>query len=480
MKQLKVILVTFMAFLLLACGGGGTPQADPRNPGLLYTSAPSAITMSGGAEPARFSIGGGVPPYAASTSNAAVATASVTGAVLTVSSGTVGSATLLVLDATGSKVEIAVAVGSGGSGAPSVALYTTAPSAITLGVGASASFTVAGGQAPYAASSSNAGVATVGLVAGTLSVRGVASGIASISVLDSIGTSVLISVTVGAVTPLPLYMTAPASVTVASGAAPATYAIAGGTPPYVATSSNSAVLSASVAGATLSLSGIAAGNASVDVLDASGAKVSTSVTVSAVAGAALSVLPSGATGNVGDTLTFTLLGGAPPYNLRVSNTSIASVSPTSVASSGGTFNASLRNVGDTVVTVLDSQGQTTSFVLSVGSMASQLRLSPSVFLVGENETGAITLNIFGGTPPYRALTSDLVKSAVVTAGSTLTTDVGTSGNRCINPVTAEQPPVYITSGTYDVTLTVIDSLGASAVSIMTIKDNGAGLGLGCP
>jgi hypothetical protein len=65
-------------------------------------------------------------------------------------------------------------------------------------------------------------------------------------------------------------------------------------------------------------------------------------------------------------------------------------------------------------------------------------------------------------------------------GSVVTTLPGTSTNRCINPVTDATPPVYILGGTYDVTYTVIDSLGASATSVMTIRDNGAGLNTGCP
>ncbi len=446
----------------------------------LYTSAPSAITMSSGAAATNFTIGGGVPPYAASSSNTGVATASVTGTSLSVSSGVVGSATVLVLDSVGAKVELALTVGDS---TPSVPLYTSAPSAITLAPGSLNNFTVAGGTAPYAASSSNTGVATVGLTGSALTITGSATGAAQVLVFDSVGTQVLVGVTVGSPTPTALYTTAPSAITIASGGAAATYTVAGGTLPYSATSSNTAVLTVSVTGGTLSLTGLTAGNASVNVFDATGTNLSIAATVSAVAGTALNVLPSGATGNVGDTLTFTLLGGAPGYSLSVSNSNIATVSTASVATSGGTFTASLLNVGSTVVTVFDAQGQTTSFVLSVGSVATQLRLSPSAFIVGENETAAITLNIFGGTPPYRALTSDLVK-AVVPAGnlpsSTLATSVGSSGNRCINPVTDAVPPVYIPSGTYDVTLTVIDSLGASATSIMTIKDNGAGLGLGCP
>jgi hypothetical protein len=109
-----------------------------------------------------------------------------------------------------------------------------------------------------------------------------------------------------------------------------------------------------------------------------------------------------------------------------------------------------------------------------------LRLSPSAFLVGENELGTIALNIFGGTPPYTALSSDLLTSSVSVVGSVLNTTPGTSLTRCINPVTDATPPVYVLGGTYAVTFTVIDSLGASGTSVMTIKDNGGGLGLACP
>ena len=94
-------------------------------------------------------------------------------------------------------------------------------------------------------------------------------------------------------------------------------------------------------------------------------------------------------------------------------------------------------------------------------------------MVGENSTAPIALNIYGGIAPYTAYTSDLVLSSVsitgTTAAPTLTVGLGTGGNRCIVPVTA--------FGTYDVTVTVVDNLGASATSIITIKDNG---GVACP
>jgi len=60
------------------------------------------------------------------------------------------------------------------------------------------------------------------------------------------------------------------------------------------------------------------------------------------------------------------------------------------------------------------------------------------------------------------------------AGSILSVGLGTNLNRCINPV--DSGGVRVPNGTFDVTITVLDSLGASATSVLTIKDNGRGTG----
>jgi hypothetical protein len=107
----------------------------------------------------------------------------------------------------------------------------------------------------------------------------------------------------------------------------------------------------------------------------------------------------------------------------------------------------------------------------------KLRLSPSAITVGENFAGAVALNIFGGTGPYTAFTDDLVLSSVSLvpiAGNVFTVGLGTKGNRCISSIDNTDPaaPVYTPYGTVPVTLTVVDSFGASATSVMTIRDNG--------
>lgn len=198
--------------------------------------------------------------------------------------------------------------------------------------------------------------------------------------------------------------------------------------------------------------------------------------------AALAVLPGAATANVGDVLSFQITGGAPGYTVNINNAGIATVFPATVPASGGTFTATLINAGSTLISIVDSSGAATSITLTVNQSSTLLRLSPSALLVGENDQTPITLYVHGGSAPYTARTSDLRMSGVSIAGtaasSSLIVAVGSNGSRCINPVDAENK--YVRSGTYPVTITVVDSVGAFATSIMTIQDNGAGLGVGCP
>jgi hypothetical protein len=164
--------------------------------------------------------------------------------------------------------------------------------------------------------------------------------------------------------------------------------------------------------------------------------------------------------------------------LTVNNPSIASVTPSPVLSNGGSFTASLLNVGSTVVTITDALGQIKAFTLTASQINTILRLSPNPFLLGEDSTDIISLNIFGGTPPYRAFTSDQRLSSVSVAGSVLSVALGSNGDRCFTAFDADGKRILF--GTFDVTITVLDSLGAAATSIMTLKDNGRGDGVSLP
>ena len=459
----------------------------------LYTTAPLLGVIIGTTGTGVYTIGGGTPGsgYTASTSNASVATASVSGSTLTISGIAGGTATVSVHDSAGVTVSIPVTVGSAN------ALFSTVPSTLTIALAAAPTYTISGGSAPYSASSSNVSVATTGVSGTTLTITAVAAGTATVTVLDATGKSVTSNVTVSASAPTPLFTTADTTavacvtagyngcVTIATGATPS-YVIGGGTAPYVAVSSNVVVATANIVGTALTIHGLGAGVTTVQITDSLGAKNTISVTVTPLATTPLSVLPSSVTANVGDVLNFSVSGGTPGYSVRVNNTSIATVSVATVADSGGTFTATLRNVGTTTVAIVDASGQTTTLTLTVAAPSTLLRLSPSALTVGEDYTGTIPLSIYGGSGSYSAYTSDLVLSGVSIGGTLANPTVivaggppGTPGTyRCINPVTSAL--VYIPSGTYDVTLTVVDSLGASAVTTLTIKDNGKGMGVGCP
>jgi len=447
----------------------------------LYTTAPVLGVTIGTSGTGQYTIGGGTPGYTVSTSNASVATASVVGSTLTINGIAGGTATISVRDGASATVSIPVTVGSAN------ALFSTVPATLTIALAAAPTYTIGGGSAPYSASSSNVSVVTVGVSGTTMTITAIAAGTATVTILDATGKSVSSIVTVSASAPTPLFTTADTTaiaclsggyngcVTIATGATPS-YVIGGGTAPYVAVSSNVVVATANIVGTALTIQGLSAGVTTVQITDSLGAKNTISVTVTPLATTPLSVLPSSVTANVGDVLNFSVSGGTPAYSVTVNNISIATVSTGTVVASGGSFTATLRNVGTTTVAIVDTAGQTTTLTLTVAAPSTLLRLSPSALMVGEDYLGTIPLSIYGGTAPYLAYTSDLVLSSVSVGGSTLTIGLGSKGNRCVNTVDAEL--VYVPGGTYNITITVVDTLGASAVSTLTIKDNGKG-GAGC-
>ena len=375
--------------------------------------------------------------------------------------------------------------GSSGTGG-SVALFTSAPATVSLASGSAATgYTIGGGTGSYAVATSSPAIAGIGLSGNTFTISAGAAGTAQIVVTDSAGAKVTIDVTVTAPTPPVLFTTAPSAIEVPSGVGiAAVYRISGGTQPYSVASSNVGVaLAAITSGSTLNIFGNAVGAATVDVVDAAGSKVSIAVTVSSSVSvpSALNVLPAGASGMVGDVLTFTVGGGTAAYTVTATNGNTATLSAVSATTTGGTFTATLKNVGTTDVTLTDSRGQTVSFTLSVTAPVSQMRLLPGNFIIGENELRSFSLKIYGGVPPYTTYTSNnMVSNPNIfdTEPSTVQIFNGLTSNRCINPV--DDTGAYVPGGTYDVIITVKDTLGATATSTMTIKDNGAGLNVGCP
>ena len=198
--------------------------------------------------------------------------------------------------------------------------------------------------------------------------------------------------------------------------------------------------------------------------------------------AALVVTPSSATANVDDVLNFRVSGGSPAYRFVVNNPAIATLDPATVSSSGDSFSATLLNGGSTTVTVVDALGQSTLVELTATTsllVPAVLRLSPAALTIGEDYAEPIVLNIQNGTAPYRAFTSDLTLSGVPKVPfyektfSVNSYPVG--AKRCITPGGVTD---YVPWGTYPITITVLDDLGAAATTVLTIQDNGNGVA-GC-
>lgn len=436
----------------------------------IFSTAASTISLAVNTTNT-YKVGGGTTIYSVGSSNTSVATAVISGNDLIITGVANGSATVIVRDNTTGLLSIDVTVGT----ATAIPLFTSAPSDIVVQPGTTPIYSVSGGKAPYLASSSNNSVMTATISGSSLSLSGLIVGSAKILVTDSLGATVTINAVVGTGAVLPLFTTAPSSVTLAIGDT-ASYTISGGSSPYVVSSGNPNVASTVLVGTTgFSITGEKVGNAAILVTDSKGATVTVNSSITATASTPIDVLPGDATGAVGEVLTFKLSGGSPSFSITNNNSSIATVTPTSV-NAGGTFTATLLNVGSTEVTVVDAQGQFKKIKITANAASSLLRLSPSVLNIGEDSTNTISLSIYGGTAPYRAFTSDLVMSSVSITGTTFDIALGTQGNRCVRPV--DSSGTFQIGGTYTVTLTVIDSLGASATSSMIIKDNSKG-GAGC-
>jgi len=241
----------------------------------LYTTAPESIRLNGMTS-SDFVVNGGMAPYVVTSTDADVVSGTVTGNKLTINAGIPGRASLNVRDAAGALKVISVYV----AGDQAVPLYSTAPANITLNAGSAPTYTIEGGAAPYITSTSNADVAQAAIISGNqLQIKGLSAGLATIMVFDHAGASFKVSATVGGGTGLvPLYTTAPDSITVMVGAEP-TYKISGGAAPYTVTSSNVAIATITQTIDSFTVKGVAAGNGTVSIRDANGTAVNIVVQV---------------------------------------------------------------------------------------------------------------------------------------------------------------------------------------------------------
>jgi hypothetical protein len=456
--------------------------------------SPSAVAISeSDSQPIQFGIFGAVGATCVFTSDPSFLQATVPGCAsrssVTLDTGTRGSrcvngttvVALTVVDENKSVGNAEVTIVDNGS----CGNLTVLPATAQVRVGATMQLAIAGGSGQFIVSSDNPAVATAtasGLV--VVVTAGNRTGSAVITIRDQSDTSKVVTLPVTVVTDpspgVPAVVASPQSLSLASGAS-ADVLLSGGSGKFDYAVSNSAVATAVLAGSKLTVTaGTTTGTATITVRDQADPTRSVVIPVTVTTAPApvkpMTAAPSAASGSVQETLQFLLQNGTAPYSVVVSNPSVASVTLPVVAN---LINIKLLQAGQTTLVVTDANNQTLNIQVTANqAQQASLRFAPSAFEIGEDTLVPITLTVFGGTPPYRAVTSDLMLSGVAVTNNEFTVGLGTNGSRCINPV--DSSGKYIPSGSYPVTLTVIDSGGAFATSIMTIRDNGSGMPGICP
>ncbi len=388
MRFFSNLIALMFALLLAACGGGGGSAGATGGstvPLALSTTAPANLVLSYGSSQ-DFTISGGAAPYSATTNNTGVAVVGLADSKITIGAVAPGSATIAIRDAKGSATNVNVVVSVRD-------LTTTAPPSVTLAVGpgGAQTYVVSGGVAPFTATSSNVNVASSSLSGNNLTITGVSTGSANVQLRDSFGTLVQIGVTVTSASSVPLFSTAPPSITVAVGATP-TYSVGGGTAPYTATSSNAGVASATLTNNSLTITGLVPGSASVVVRDNVGALVTIGVTVPTVTTVPLfTTAPSAITLGLNSSATYTVGGGTGTYTAASSNTAVATVSL-----SGTSLTVSGLFAGTADVVIRDSAGSIVQVGVTVS--AGQMTLNPvaAKAFIGD----LLYSTISGGTAPY--------------------------------------------------------------------------------
>jgi hypothetical protein len=159
----------------------------------LTSTVPSGLVIAVGAANAQgFNLSGGVAPYSVVSSNPTVLAATVSGSRVTLTGLTAGTANVVLSDNVGTTLTVPITVSS--SAGP--ALFTTAPSALTVTRGTTPSYSIGGGIGPYTVTSSNTGVLNATVVGNTLTLSTVGNGAATLLVRDAANSTVTIAATV--------------------------------------------------------------------------------------------------------------------------------------------------------------------------------------------------------------------------------------------------------------------------------------------
>ena len=230
-----------------------------------------------------------------------------------------------------------------------------------------------------------------------------------------------------------LFTTAPSSIVLPVGAS-RQFEIRGGTAPYSARNTDSAIAFGVIQGTLLTLGAVASGDTTVAIVDNSGVQISISVKVSAGI-AFFTTVPTALTIAPSTTQTFSLGGGFRPYSASSSNATVVTtrVAGDTIAITGaalGTATVELRDAANTVVT------------RSITVAATPLQLSPNGSVrafVGD----VLKVAIIGGRPPYRANSGNRAATVKVVNDNELQVSLEVVGQTVVTVLDADNQSVTL-------------------------------------
>ncbi len=257
--------------------------------GQLSLSQTNASVVSGQNLPITISGGNGVYQVT-NNSNANIIQASVSGSVLTLSTGaTSGSSSITICSSDNALCGVVVAT-AGSASSIAISFSTSAP---TVSINQSTTVNIYGpaGVQFYVSSNSNPSVAQANLSGTVLTLTGIAVGSSSISVCASTGTCASLTVTVQGVATGGNITLSQNAVSILSGQN-MNITVSGGEQPYLIAGGTASVSQETLNGNTLTIYGVATGTSAVNVCSAGGGCIRLTVTVNGGGTSAASTVTS--------------------------------------------------------------------------------------------------------------------------------------------------------------------------------------------
>ena len=270
---------------------------------------------------------------------------------------------------------------------------------------------IIGGVTPYYISSnSNSSIVTTSVSGNILTLSGMEAGSASITVCSGTNVCQTLPVTVGSGSSGSLTL-GQANVTVAPGQSDAVTISGGSGTYYVSSNSNGSAASASVNGASVTISGVAAGTDNVSVCSSDGLCSTIFVTVSGPATTATnagSSLTLTQVLSVGQGVNILLSGGVAPYSISSNQSSVFSAT----INSGDVLTLAGLSAGESSITVCSSNNICMPVYVDVTSAVSGVNGSTSVTAGQYDFTTLLTYGSTGDA--VTALQEQLTRDGIYT------------------------------------------------------------------